>query len=171
MVDNPGKFQPNDPRLIGNKFAVGADSGRKRTSTPSPEECIELGEELLKWATEETEEFRFRFAQWYSVKKHILRKDWKNLIKSPEFSPYYEEVQSIFADRCLDGTVKEGFGNRYLRLYDRDLIEEENEHAKFEAQLRKDTLRDTADFIVNVINYAKDKKIVTESETDNHPSI
>ncbi len=170
MADNTGKYQPNDPRLIGNKLAVGADSGRKRTSTPSPEECIELGEELLKWATEPTEEFRFRFAQWYSVKKHILRKDWKNLIKSPEFSPYYEEVQSIFADRCLDGTVKEGFGQRYLRLYDRDLIEEENEQAKFDAQLKKETLQDNAEFILNVVNYAKSKDKDATTKESNNPS-
>ena len=41
---------------------------RPRTITPSPEELIELGKDLLAWATEETPELRCRFCQWYSLK-------------------------------------------------------------------------------------------------------
>lgn len=121
-------------------------AGVRRTVSPSPEECKVLGEELLKWATEESEDFRFRFAQWYSEKKGILRKEWKTLIQRPEFMPYYEKVQSIFATKCLLA-VREGFGHRYLRLYDRDLIEEENEHARFEAEIK-----------------AKEQKLATEED-------
>ncbi len=113
-------------------------AGMYRTCSPDPEECIQLGEELLKWATEQTGEFRFRFPQWYSLKKNILRDDWKALIKTPEFRPYYEKVQSIFADKCLAEYVKEGFGQRYLRLYDRDLVEDENDKAKYLSDLKKE---------------------------------
>lgn len=138
--------------------------GRPRTSSPTPEECIKLGEDLVKWATEETKEWRCLFQQWYSLKQGILRNDWKALIKTDEFRPYYEKAQSALAMRAVDGTMKEGFGQRYLRLYDRELTEEENENKKFESELRKDVLRDTADFVVQVIDYKnkKDKSIVTE---------
>lgn len=135
MVDNPTKFQPNDPRLIGNKF--GKNGGRPRKLAPQPEECVELGEDLLEWLTEETDELRFLFQKWYSLRHGIMRKDWKNLIQMPEFLPYYEAAKAILAEKCIDGTVKEGFGNRYLRLHDRDLVDEENEHARFEAELKK----------------------------------
>ena len=109
--------------------------GRPRTSSPSPEKCIELGEDLVKWAMEKTDEWRCLFQQWYSLKQGILRKDWKTLIQSPEFLPYYEKAQSALAIKCML-LMKEGFGHRYIRLYDRDLIEEENENKKFEADLR-----------------------------------
>lgn len=145
--------------------------GRPRTSSPSPERCIELGEDLVKWATEKTDEWRCLFQQWYSLKQGILRNDWKAMIKTDEFRPYYEKAQSALAMRAVDGTMKEGFGQRYIRLYDRELTEEENEAKKFDAQLRKDVLRDTADILVNVINYSKDKKIVAESPENNNASL
>ena len=145
--------------------------GRPRTSSPSPERCIELGEDLVKWATEKTDEWRCLFQQWYSLKQGILRKDWKTLIQTDEFLPYYEKAQSVLSMRAVDGTMKEGFGQRYIRLYDRALTEEENEAKKFDAQLRKDVLRDTADILVNVINYSKDKKIVAESPENNNASV
>lgn len=141
--------------------------GRPRFITPQPDECIKLGEEMLEFFTEETEEFRFLFSQWYSLKKHILRKDWKNLIVAPEFSPYYEEVKTILAIKCVNGDVKEGFGQRYLRLHDRDVAEEEDDVKKYDAQLRKDVLRDTADIIVQTINYSthlKDKSIAENKD-------
>lgn len=102
-------------------------AGRPRTVSPSPEECIKLGEDLLKWATEPTKEWRCLFQQWYSLKMGIRRKDWKTLIQSPEFLPYYEMAQASLAVKCVNGTMKDGFGQRYIRLYDRDLKEEENE--------------------------------------------
>ena len=95
-----------------------------------------LGKELALWATEETEEFRCLFQQWYSIKKGILRKEWKTLIQRPEFVPYYEIAQAALAIKCLDGSMKEGFGHRYLRLYDRILTEAENDGKVFDAKLR-----------------------------------
>lgn len=130
--------------------------GRPRTTSPQPEECVELGEDLLKWATEETEEWRCQFQQWYSLKKGILRKDWKNLIVTPEFSPYYEMAQAALAKKAADGTMKEGFGQRYLRLYDRNLIEEENEQAKIDAALKKSIESTTPQKIVFEVNYSND---------------
>ncbi len=142
---------------FGNKNAVGADSGRPRTSSPPPEECVKLGKELVKWATEETKEWRCLFQQWYSLEKGIRRKDWKNLILAPEFSPYYEKAQAALAKKAVDGTIEKSFGHRYIRLYDKALIDEENEQAKHDANLKKEILNDTSDFIVKIINYAKEK--------------
>ena len=110
--------------------------GAPRTVSPSPKECEMLGKELALWATEETEEFRCLFQQWYSIKKGILRKEWKTLIQRPEFVPYYEIAQAALAKRCIDGTMKEGFGHRYLRLYDRSLVEEENDNKLFDTKLK-----------------------------------
>lgn len=132
-------------------------AGRPRTVSPSPEECELLGQELLEWATEQTGEFRFRFSQWYSQKKHILRKEWKKIIETPEFRPYYEEVQSIFATKCLNDYVKEGFAHRYLRLYDRDLVEDENDKAKHLSDLRKAENTALGSYLVETISYATHK--------------
>lgn len=125
-------------------------AGRPRTSSPSPEECIKLGEELVKWATEPTTEWRCLFQQWYSLEKGILRKDWKNLIETPEFSPYYEKAQSALAAKAVNGTMEKSFGQRYVRLYDRGLIEVENEQAKFDAELRRLTDKDSDDIAANI---------------------
>jgi len=85
-------------------------AGRPRTSTPSPEECIRLGEDLVKWATEPTpkSDWRCLFQQWYSLKMSILRKDWKTLIQCPDFLPYYEKAQAALAVKCVNGTMKDG---------------------------------------------------------------
>ena len=133
--------------------------GRPRTVSPQPEECVELGEDLLKWATEETEEWRCQFQQWYSLKMGILRKDWKALIQVPQFLPYYEMAQSALAKKAADGTMKEGFGQRYLRLYDRNLIEEENEQAKIDADLRKPDQENSKTLTVNIIDYSGKKEV------------
>ncbi len=128
-------------------------AGRPRTVSPEPEECIKLGEELLEWLTEPTEEFRVLFGQFWALKKRMLRKEWKKLIEIPEFRPYYEACQQILAVKCLDGTLKEGQGNRYLRLYDRDLIEAENEQAKIDADLKKQSNEPIHQKIVVELNY------------------
>lgn len=134
-------------------------AGRPRTSTPPPEECIKLGEELVQWATEPTKEWRCLFQQWYSLKKGILRKDWKSLVQREEFVPYYEKAQSALAKRAVDGTMKDGFGQRYIRLYDRELIEAENEQAKFDADLKKTESQDAKTFTVNIVDYSGKKEV------------
>lgn len=109
--------------------------GRPRTSSPTPEECIELGKDFVEWATEETEEFRCLVSQWYAQKHWMTRKQWKNMILTPQFSPYYEIGISALARKAVDGTMKEGFGHRYIRYYDRDLKEHEDDDLRFKAEL------------------------------------
>lgn len=128
--------------------------GAPRTVSPSPEECIKLGKELVEWATEETDEWRCLFQQWYSIKKGILRKDWKALVQIKEFLPYYEKAQSALAKKAVDGTMEKGFGQRYIRLYDRELIEEENAQARIDADIKRLSEEQVQDLLVKVINYA-----------------
>lgn len=113
-------------------------AGRPRNVTPSPEECIALGEDFVKWATEPTDEWRCLVGQWYSLKHGISKKIWKLLKQSPEFSPYYESAMVAMARKAIDGTMEKSFGQRYIRLYDTELVEEENAQAKFISDLKKD---------------------------------
>ena len=130
---------------------------RPRTSSPtSIEETIALGEELLIWATEETEEKRVSMNLFYSLKKMIPRKEWKVLIQRPEFLPYYEAAQSALCHKIYSDTVKEGYGNRLLRLVQRDLIEEENEQSKFDAELKKVQESTVPKKVIFEVNYKND---------------
>lgn len=101
--------------------------GRPRTSVPEKEELIELGEDLLKWASEYDEnELRCRWCEWYAKKHFFIRAQWKHMIEKPEFRPYYEIAQAYLAERWIDGTIKEGIAQRYLRIYDPELRESED---------------------------------------------
>lgn len=103
----------------------------------SKEECIALGKELVKWATEPTTEWRCLMGQFYCMKKGILRHEWKAILQRKEFLPYYQTAQQALAVKALDGTMEKSFGHRYIRLYDRELIEAENEQARIDADLKK----------------------------------
>ena len=124
----------------GNKYALGCQtSGAPRTVSPTKVECIELGKHLVKWAKEEDKKDpHTRFAQWYSLEKEILRKHWKTLIQREEFVPYYEGAQAALAKRVMDPKVMDkSFGNRFIRCYDKELVESENEEVAFKAQAAK----------------------------------
>ncbi len=130
--------------------------GAPRTVSPPPEECIKLGEDLFLWLSEKTKEPRLLLGQWWCLKQKMLRSQWNALKQVKEFLPYYEAAQQFMALKCLDGTIKEGFAQRYLRLYDRELVEEENEKAKFDAELRKPEQAATTQKIVFEVNYKND---------------
>lgn len=132
--------------------------GRPRTTSPSPEECIELGKDLVKWATEKSKEKRILFSQWWAQKHHMIKKEWKALKELPEFLPYYELAQSALAVKAIDGTMEKSFGHRYIRLYDRELIEEENNQMKWEAELKKMSQDNIQDLLVKIINFSDQKK-------------
>ena len=144
----------------GNQNALGNNGGAPRTLSPTPEECIKLGKELQKWALEEdVDDPHLTFSEWYSIEKFILREKWKALIKCPEFRPYYEQAQALLAKRCKNGTMEKSFGQRYIRLYDRDLTEEENETFAFKAELARrqkdddedDAIRKAAQYIAGIV--------------------
>lgn len=119
-------------------------AGRPRTTTPPPEELIKLGEELLKWATEEIESkdrpYRFRFAQWYSLKKGILDKEWELMIAKPEFRGYYEASRVALSANLTDGTIKDSLAHRFLRTYCPEVKQDEDDNARFLQSLRIEEL-------------------------------
>lgn len=102
-------------------------AGRPRTSVPEKEELIELGKDLLAWASEKKKgELRARWCEWYACKHFFVRAQWKHMIEKEEFRPYYEAAQPYLADKWIDGTINQSIAHRYLRIYDPELREEEN---------------------------------------------
>ncbi|MDC7243636.1 MAG: hypothetical protein PQJ44_06845 [Sphaerochaetaceae bacterium] len=113
---------------------------RPRKSTPQKdEEIIALGEDLVKWATEETEEKRTSFVFWYSLKHMMLREHWKNLKKIELFRPYYEQARAALANKIHKNELEKGMAHRYIRMYDLDVTEQEDKDADREAERKKAT--------------------------------
>lgn len=117
--------------MIGNQYAVGNNGGRPRTTTPPTEECIILGEELVKWATEVPPEgeIRVHFKQWWSLVKSMSKEEWDLICDTKEFRPYYDKAQISLAIRYIDGTLNPSVSNRFLRLYYPELKQDEDEVA------------------------------------------
>ncbi len=125
--------------------------GRPRTQTPSDEECAILGQDLVKWAYEEK---GILISEWYCLKHGINRKQWKAMKDHPSFLPYYEQAMVPMAKKAIDGTIEKSFGHRYLRLYDRDIRDDEDDKVKFDAEVRRLSENQVQDLLVKIINYA-----------------
>lgn len=110
--------------------------GAPRTTCPSKEECIELGKDLVEWATEETKEIRTAFCFWYGLKHGILFKTWKLMKQKDEFRPYYERARAALAQKMHVQELEKGMSHRYIRMYDRDLTENEDEKVKYDAEVK-----------------------------------
>lgn len=106
--------------------------GRPRTSSPNKEELIELGKNLVQWASEQTtkkDPLRVRFCDWYTD-QGFIRKQWEDFHNKPEFSWYYEKARSLMALRYIDGTVNQSIAHRYLRIYDPEMKDSEDNDAE-----------------------------------------
>lgn len=105
--------------------------GRPRSEITQPENCVRLGEDLVKWATETPPkgEKRLHLNQWYSIKMGILRSQWNDLCQLPEFRAYYEKAQAAISIKYLDGTVNPSIAQRFLPVYFSELKEWEIEKA------------------------------------------
>jgi hypothetical protein len=102
--------------------------GRPRTSSPEKKELIELGKDLVDWASKpyvKGERLRARFCDWYTA-RGFVRAQWEDFRDKPEFSWFYEQARSLMAERYLDGTVNASIAHRYLRIYDPELRDAEN---------------------------------------------
>jgi hypothetical protein len=112
-------------------------AGAPRTTSPSPEEVIKLGKEMLAWVKEKNP---IHIKQWYSIEKGIIYKDWKALIQLKEFLPYYEQALNIISLKYIDKTseIRDSVAHRFLRVYYKDVKDEEDETAKFLEDLKKD---------------------------------
>ncbi|HUD01382.1 MAG TPA: hypothetical protein VMR37_03585, partial [Rhabdochlamydiaceae bacterium] len=97
------------------------------TSIPEKEELIELGKDLLDWASEKKKgELRCRWCEWYAKKHFFIRKQWKRMVDTEEFRPYYEAAQVYLGEKWIDGTINQAIAQRYLRIYDPELKENED---------------------------------------------
>jgi hypothetical protein len=111
---------------------------RPRTSAPKTDKEIHyLGKDLILWATEETKEKRTAFSFWYALKHGMVRKQWKALLKLDIFRPYYETARSSLARKLHNDELEKGLTHRYLRLYDREIADEEDEKARYDAEVKK----------------------------------
>ena len=111
--------------------------GRPRTSVPEKEGLIELGKDLLEWASTKAKgELRCRWCEWYSRKHFFIRKQWKRMLDTEEFRPYYEAAQAYLAEKWIDGTINQSIAHRYLRIYDPELRESEDKDED-DKELRK----------------------------------
>ena len=132
MAESPG-FKPNDPRLIGNKFAIGNKGGRPRTNSPPPEELEALGIEMVEWVRENKPT---HLSEWYSLQKMIVWKIWNSMIECKEFCPYYEQALNMVELNARNGTLHHSIAQRFLSLYHRDLRKFEREEAKFQQEIK-----------------------------------
>lgn len=131
--------------------------GAPRTTAPPKEKIIELGKDLVQWATEETDDIRTSFSFWYSLKHGIIYTQWKRLKTFEEFRPYYEQARSALARKLHKQELEKGLAHRYVRMYDRELADEEDDKAKYDAELRKDTEKEKS-LTVKIVSYSNDKE-------------
>jgi hypothetical protein len=102
--------------------------GRPRTCIPSKDELIELGKDLVEWASAKQKKgdpIRVRFCDWYTD-RGFIRRQWEEFRDKPEFSWYYEKARSLLALRYIDGTVNQSIAHRYLRMYDPEMKDNED---------------------------------------------
>ena len=131
----PKEKKKNKPPVPpkGNKYAVGNKGGTPRTVSPSVEENIELGKEMVEWVRKNEPT---HLSEWYSIEKMITWKTWLTMRDRPEFIPYYEVALNMVATNARNGKLHPSIANRFLSLYHRDLKAEEVEKAKFEHSLK-----------------------------------
>ncbi len=107
--------------------------GAPRTVTPEPDELIKLGQEMVAWVKEHNP---LHLNMWFSVEKGILWETFKAYIQKPEFLPYYEQARALVAKNYMNGTVNPSIAHRFIRIYCKDVKEEENEQLELQHKLK-----------------------------------
>lgn len=130
----------------GNKYGVG--HGRPRKVVPEDDELIELGKDLVRWATETTDEWRVQYCQWYNS-HGFLEKHWKLMIQKESFRLYYEQARTALSKNYMNGTINQSIAHRFLRLYCPDVKEEENEFEAYKSSLRAKENEQASEVILN----------------------
>lgn len=125
--------------------------GRPRTTTPEDDELEKLGSELVKWATEPCKDLRFHLKQWWCLEKGLLKKQWDLMCEKPIFQAYYERAQTALSRRYVDGSINASIANRFVRLYFPEVRKEEDEKAKYLANLNKEDIGMSMVDMVNIL--------------------
>src|SRR5579862_179247 len=110
-------------------------SGRLRTVSFSDDEFVVLGEEMIKWVTENYDSI-LHLSQWYTIHKGFTYNEWKTFLQKPVFLPYYEQALKLVGLKYIDkkSDVREGISQRWQRVYFGDLKESEDADADAEAE-------------------------------------
>ena len=101
--------------------------GAKRKWSPSDEELVKLGMEMVEWVKVNKPT---HLSEFWSLEKWILRENWKRLMQIPAFLPYYDIALAYVALSARDGTLEKSIAQRFMSLYHLDLRDQEREIAK-----------------------------------------
>lgn len=101
--------------------------GRPRTTSFTPEEMIDLGEEMVAFVKKNKKTI-LHLSEWYTIEKGFIYREWKTFIQKEEFLPYYEQALKIIGIKYVDksSNVRDGISNRWQRIYFDDLREKED---------------------------------------------
>lgn len=134
--------------------------GRPRT-IPEDEELVELGKELVEWAHEKTDEWRVRWAEWYTA-KGFIRKQWDRMIDTPSFRVYYERAQCGLAKKFLNGTVNQSLAHRFLRIYCPEVAAEEDKVKENDLRIKKEIDKEDTQVVdgrlIEILEHLKGRK-------------
>ena len=144
-----------------------AKVGRPRTSVPEHDELIELGKDLVAWASDDSKEAkkekRWRFCDWYAIKHGFVKKQWEHMQEKPEFRGYYEQARAFLGLNYMDGTINPSIAHRFLRKYIDDVKDEENEEAAYKASLTKQAEMNPDDFRKQLLAVVQDGQTVSRA--------
>jgi len=108
---------------------------RPRATSFPPEEMEKLGQEMVDWVKEHKP---IHIKQWYCVERGFIYNEWKAMIQLREFLPYYEEAMHLVGLNYINGTINPSIAHRFIRVYFKDVKEEEDETAAFLQHLKDD---------------------------------
>ena len=137
-----------------------AKVGRPRTAIPEHDELVELGKDLVEWASDQSEEAkkecRWRFCDWYCIKQGFIKKQWNHMCEKPEFQAYHEQARTLLGTNYMNGSVNASIAHRFLWKYVDDVKEGEKEELAYKAALnRPDTSQNPID---GLNQFAEEKK-------------
>lgn len=137
-------------------------AGRPRTTTPPVDELILLGEEMVEWVRINRP---VHLNQWWLIHKNITRKVWDAMRHKEEFIHYYEVALSMIGNNYIDkdSNVDPRVKDRFLRLYHKDLRDQEDADARFNASLKSEV--NTDEKALEAINKVMDYVAKAQSES------
>lgn len=145
--------------------------GRPRSVVPCKEEMIALGEEMIEWVKRNKP---VHINQWWLIEKDIMKNVWNSMRQTPEFLHYYEKALSIIGNLYIDkeSNVDPRVKDRFLRLYHKDLRDQEDADLRFQESIKSEFKND--DEAMSAINKVMDyvsraqapSKDLTNSSTD-----
>ncbi len=126
---------------------------RPRTVSFSPEEMIELGDEMVAWVIKNKP---IHLSMWYCIEKGYTDAEWDTMSKRPEFVHYYETALKLVGYQYLkeDSTVESRLKDRWLRVYFKDLRRQEDSDKDADAARSKDntsTVDPNTEILVNAL--------------------